>query len=74
MDKRIKLRIIPFLLSFMIGFIFIYINSPKPRVIIKYPTPYNSEKVYYKGLTGDCYKFKYEIVDCDKNAIEQPII
>jgi hypothetical protein len=43
-------------------------------MIIKYPTPYNAENIVYKGLSGDCYKFKMNEVECTDDTIDQPII
>jgi len=73
-NKQIKIHIIPLILSFIAGIFYVYINSPKPRLIIKYPTPYNSGKYTYKSLSGECYKFKSKQVECNKEAIDQPIV
>lgn len=74
MEKIFKFNFFYFLIAFIIGMFFVYINSPKPRLIIKYPTPYNTEKNVYKGLNGDCYKFKVSEVKCSDDAILQPVI
>lgn len=73
-NKHIKIKFIPLFVSFIIGMFYVYINSPKPRIFIKYPTPYNSGKYIYKSLTGNCYKFEANNVECDDTAIEQPIV
>ena len=63
-----------FFLAFSIGIIYVYLSEPNTKQIIKYPTPYNSEKITYKGLSGDCYKFKSSEVKCTDDAKRQTII
>lgn len=74
MTKRFTLNIIAFILAFLFGLFYIYIDTPKERSVIKYPTPYNVNKMVYKGLNDDCYKFKATEVKCTPQAIPQPII
>lgn len=74
-DKKLfRLNILSFLIAFLLGLFYVYIDSPKQRVVIKYPTPYNTNKLIYKGLNDDCYKFKAKEVKCTLDAIPQPII
>jgi hypothetical protein len=73
-EKKFAFNFLAFFTAFSIGMLYVYIDTPRPRMIIKYPTPYNAENIVYKGLSGDCYKFKMEEVKCTKEAIEQPII
>lgn len=63
-----------FFIGIVLGSIYVFFNVPKPRSIIKYPTPYNTKNITYKSLTGDCYKVKKKQVQCTDNSIEQPII
>lgn len=72
--KSFHFNILAFFISFIVGIFYVYISSPKPKIIIKYPTPYNADKIIYKSDSGDCYKFKMEETNCNKNAIPQPII
>lgn len=72
--KTFKLNILSFIVAFIIGLIYVYLDSPKERIIIKYPTPYNTNKNVYKGLNDDCYKYKVKEVKCSTEAIPQPII
>jgi len=74
MDKVFKFNFVTFTLAFIFGIIYIFISTPKPRTIIKYPTPYNSDKLIYKSDNGDCYKFKSDLVKCGDNSLPQPII
>lgn len=63
-----------FFVGLIIGAMYVFYNVPKPRLIIKYPTPYNTKTITYKSLSGDCFKIKKEIVECSDDAIDQPII
>ena len=74
MTKKFSINFLAFLTAFSIGLFYVFLDTPRPRMIIKYPTPYNAENIVYKGLTGDCYKFKMKEVECTENSIEQPII
>jgi hypothetical protein len=74
MVKVFKFNYITFFVAFILGLIYVTLSVPKMRKIIKYPTPYNADKILYKGLSGDCYKFKAEEVNCDDKSIPQPII
>jgi hypothetical protein len=73
-EKKFKFNFIVFFLAFAIGMFFVYISTPKQKVIIKYPTPYNSNKIIYKNENDICYKYDVEEVKCGDNAIIQPII
>jgi hypothetical protein len=74
MEKVFYLNIPVFIIAFIGGLIYVYITLPKPKAIIKYPTPYNFNKYTYKGLSDDCYKFKAKEVKCTSNTLPQPII
>lgn len=73
-EKIFSFNIFAFLIAFGFGMVYVYLNVPKPKVIIKYPTPYNTNRLTYMGLTGECYKFKVEQVDCTEDAYKQPIV
>ena len=74
MVKEFKFNLFFFFIAFVIGMLYVYLDSPKPRLIIKYPTPYNINKLVFKGLSEECYKYKIKEVQCLKGAIDQPII
>jgi len=63
-----------FFLGLAIGTVVNHLNTPSSTKIIKYPSPFNAEKVIYKGLSGDCYKVSAKSVKCSSEAIKQPII
>ena len=74
MDKKFKFNIISFIVAFSLGILYVYLAAPKVKNIIKYPTPFNSNKVVYKGYNDICYKYNAEEVKCSVNAINQPIL
>ncbi len=56
-----------FMISLAFGLFIVYCTSPTPEIIIKYPTPENSDKLVFKDDVDNCYKFKTEMVDCPKD-------
>ena len=59
-----------FFISFCVGMFLVYISTPKPRIIIKYPTPQNAGKIIYKDNSGVCYKYLAKEVKCPRNTKE----
>ena len=74
MDKYFQFNIPVFILAFICGIIYVIYDAPKPKIVIKYPTPYNVNKNVYRGLTDECYKFQVQEVKCTDNTLPQPII
>lgn len=65
-----------FFLAFAVGLFYCYLTSPKPEVIVKFPSPWNVGKVTYKNKDDTCYKYDAEKVTCplDKSLIKpQPV-
>ena len=60
-----------FMISLCIGFFFVYILTPTPDIILKYPTPDNAGSIIYKDKADVCYKYKAKEVDCptDKSKV-----
>lgn len=73
-EKKFNFNILAFIIAFTIGILFVYLSAPKPRIIIKYPTPYNADKIVYKNENDICYKYKVSEIKCSDKSIEQPII
>lgn len=72
-----KIQPLYFFIAFAVGILYCYISSPKPKLIMKFPSPYNAGKVVYSDKADNCYKYKADKVDCpiDKSVIkDQPII
>lgn len=63
---------IAFFIALFVGFLFAYITTPTPEVVIKMPTPDNAGKVVYEDDAGTCYKYRAKQVKCpkDKKKIE----
>lgn len=71
--KVFQMHWISFFITFALGIFYVYISSPQARLIIKYPTPYNVNKVYYQNDDNMCYKYDAEEVKCTIDAIPQPV-
>ena len=56
-----------FLVAFGLGIMVIYMMVPPARIVIKFPNPYNSGKITYRGEGDNCYKYKSEEVACPLN-------
>jgi hypothetical protein len=69
-----KLNVLYFLISFSIGLICCYATSPRPEIVMKFPSPSNAGKVTYKDKSGQCYVYKAEKVSCamQKNNVVKP--
>lgn len=61
-----------FFVTLCIGIFYVYITTPQPIVVIKYPTPDNAGKIKYVDDAGVCYKYSLEPVSCpaDKGSIK----
>ena len=71
---RFQLHWPAFLIAFAIGISYVYFVHPAPKVVIKYPNPYNSGKITYQDNADNCYKYKATKVECPKEGvIPQPI-
>jgi hypothetical protein len=72
-----RINVTYFLIAFCVGILFVYLASPAPQAIIKFPTPYNAGKITYRDKSNTCYQYKAEKTGCPskKSAIRpQPII
>ncbi len=56
-----------FIISFVIGLIYIHFTQAPPRVVIKYPTPHNAGRITYVDDAGVCYKYAVEKANCPAN-------
>ena len=56
-----------FLISLCIGLLYTYVTISPPKVVIKYPTPYNAGKVTYIDQANVCYKYDVQKVDCPRD-------
>ena len=60
-----KFKIIPFIISLIVGLIYVWITRPPIKNVIIMPTPYNYKEVVYTDEKGDCYMFDIEEVECN---------
>jgi hypothetical protein len=63
-----------FLISFFIGIFLVYISTPEPEVIIKYPTPINSGETVYEDNAEMCYVYDADELTCPSTGVlETPV-
>jgi len=62
-----------FLVSLFVGLFLVYIITPTPELIIKYPTPDNAKELVFEDDSKNCYKFETKEVPCTNDAQEIPI-
>ena len=60
-----KFKIIPFIISLIVGLIYVWITRTPIKNVIRMPTPYNYKEVVYTDEKGDCYMFDIEEVECN---------
>ena len=62
------------ILSFTIGIMFMMFTTPRPKVVIKFPTPEMDINQVFRTEQGSCYKVETEQVSCpEKNVRPQPV-
>lgn len=71
--KSFKIHFGSFIVAFALGIFFVYINIPKPKIIIKYPTPDNVNSIIYQDPAENCYQYEATKVECTNNSVKQPI-
>ncbi len=52
-----------FLISLLIGLIFIYFNDDRKKISV-YPTPSNINSVQFKDKADNCFEYSMEKVNC----------
>jgi len=60
-----------FFMALGIGLLYTYLTTPYPKIVYKFPTPYNAGKITYVDESNVCYKYKANKVQCpiDKSKI-----
>lgn len=66
--KQFKFQFIPFLISFSIGIIYIYVIHNSKEKIVKTPTPFSNN--LYTDFDGECYRVKVLETECTGNEQE----
>ena len=59
-----------FIVSFLIGLVFIYLSSSPVEDVYVYPTPENSGTMEYKDKAGNCYVYQAKPQACPKTGIK----
>jgi hypothetical protein len=71
-----KLNYLYLVASFAIGLVIMMITVPRPRVVIKFPTPETADEHVYHGSSRSCYKIAADEEDCPvdgKHVRSQPV-
>ena len=55
-----------FLISLVLGAIFIHMSAEPTETVLVYPTPENAGKYQYIDKSGNCYHYKAEKLPCPK--------
>ena len=67
------LHITLFIVSFMVGLLFVYLSPIEYKTVVVYPSLSNLEKVQYKDESNNCFQFTAKLVNCDKNIKHIPV-
>ena len=57
-----------FIISFLLGMVYIYISAPPTRKILIYPTVDNESKFQYKDKAENCFTFVAKEEKCPFNT------
>ena len=70
-----KFHPLALVLSFCIGMVFVICHTPRPKLVVKFPSP-GVPSALYSNSDGSCYKIKSEEVACPadrKHVLPQPV-
>ena len=68
LSKYIHIQV--FIISFIIGLIFVYVIGPETKTIYMYPSPSNYLKTQYKDNSNQCFQFKPVETECPINIFD----
>ena len=63
-----KFSIIAFMSSFAIGMLVVYVFTPFPEVIVRYPRPNDTHSMRFQKDNGVCMEYEMEEVSCSADA------
>jgi hypothetical protein len=63
-----KINPLAFFVAFCVGLFAVYITTPTPEVVIKYPTPETADSLVYTDAADNCYKYKATETTCTADA------
>ena len=61
-----QILILYIILGFFLGFFIIYLTTPPPKIILKYPTIENIQTTTYVDENGQCYKYFAQQIPCQQ--------
>jgi hypothetical protein len=67
------LYIILFVVSFLVGMVFIYFTPTEYKTVIVYPSPSNLKKIQYKDESDQCFEFSAKLVECKADVKKIPV-
>ncbi len=63
-----------FIISFIVGLLFIYILGEDRKVIYKYPSPENYKSILFKDKSEQCFQFKPVETNCPINPLSIKVV
>jgi hypothetical protein len=61
------------ILGVLLGGVILTVYHEKPTIVVKHPTPFNSNSTTYTNKEGGCYKYRFETVECSREPDEIPV-
>jgi hypothetical protein len=58
------------IISFVVGFLIVYMTTDENRIIHIYPTPENEELMLYRDKAHQCFTFQHKEVSCPVNPLD----
>jgi hypothetical protein len=56
-----------FIVSFLIGLLFLYVMGPQNKKVYVYPSPQTVDRAIFQDKAEQCFLYKEENVDCPTN-------
>ena len=72
----IRLNYLYLVASFAIGLAIMMLTVPKPKLVVKFPSPDTADTHVYKGAGGTCFKIAADEEECPasgKHVRSQPV-
>jgi hypothetical protein len=60
-----------FVVSFLVGCIFVYLSPVEHKTVMVYPTPKNCKKIQYKDDADQCFQFSAKLVNCKGRKVDK---
>jgi len=67
------LCMILFVVSFVIGLLFVYLSPTEYKTVVVYPSLTNLDKIQYKDKSDHCFQFSAKLVNCDNTSKHIPV-